>query len=158
MFSSNLRLISCRCSCLETELPVRHDTDASVNDCCRTHRTLLPLSFPPHVDHVTSSHGCVYTITLPPVSAEDSLFFLPVSPSSVSISFSVRRWMPRGQTCVSDQRWNNPAFLSALLPGALFCPSIHLFQPHPHLPRGQFGSPSLVFKRLQQPPGEKPFN
>lgn len=112
-------------------------------------------------------HTVVFTpsSSLPPSHFSwEQLVFLPASLSSTSISFTspylggdgcfgVRRVYPR---------WNNSAFLSALLPGALFCPSIHLFQPHPHLPRGQFSSPSLVFtstwKMASTATWEKPFN
>lgn len=133
MFTANLRLI-----------PVADVVQTPPSVIVAGHTELCSLA-----GHVTSSHGCVYTTTLPPVSAEDSLFFLPASPSSVSISFSraemdasgVRRVYPiRDETSL-------PSSL-ALLPGALFSPSIHLFQPHPHLPRGQFSSPSLVFKSI----------
>lgn len=63
MFSSNLRLTSCRCSCLKTHLPVR---DASVNDCCRTQATWLPLAFPPP--------AAVYAITPLPFQLRTARF------------------------------------------------------------------------------------
>lgn len=100
MFSSGFRSVS---SCLQTDPPVRRAV-ASLTDCCRTFGTRPLLSTSRSPDILT--HLCLHyhPLPLPPVSSEDSLFFLPVSPSSVSNSCSGQRRMLRGQACVSEQR------------------------------------------------------